>query len=204
MVSHDMAHPLTWPAGWARADVQRPSRFGRGHWVKPTVHVATRSVLLELERLGATDVVISTNLALRRDGLPRSGQRKPEDPGVAVYFTLAGQDRVLACDSWDEVGCNLTAIAKHIDALRGQSRWGVGSVEQAFAGFRALPRASGDETDHWWVVLGVSRHASAEDVRKAARDALRDSHPDRGGDPKRFLAVKSAREQALAALLLGT
>ena len=39
---------------------------------------------------------------------------------------------------------NLRAIHKHIDAVRAQARWGVGSLAQAFAGFAALPeQASG-------------------------------------------------------------
>jgi hypothetical protein len=123
-----------------------------------SVNDATGELLGELERLGAAEgPVISTNLKLRLDGLPRSDQATPADPGVAVYFELDGKTIVLACDKWNRVADNIYAIAKHVDALRGQDRWGVGTVEQAFRGYTALP--SGDGTDPWWHVLGVKSHS---------------------------------------------
>jgi hypothetical protein len=95
----------------------------------------------ELSRLDARNVVISTNLRVRLDSLPASGQREPDDPGVAVYFTLDGKRRCLPCDRWDRVADNMIAIAKFIDAMRGQLRWGVGDVGAIFEGFKALPPA---------------------------------------------------------------
>ena len=49
---------------------------------------AVRRVRDELRRLGASDddCVISSDLKLRLDGLPRSDQGQPRDPGVAVYW----------------------------------------------------------------------------------------------------------------------
>ncbi len=41
-------------------------------------------------------------------------------------------------------------------------------------------------------VLGVAASASDEELRKAFRKALRDTHPDTGGDPQRFNAVQLA------------
>ena len=43
-------------------------------------------------------------------------------------------------------------------------------------------------------VLGLSRRASASDVRTAYRAAARACHPDKGGDPTRFAAARSAFE----------
>jgi curved DNA-binding protein CbpA len=43
-------------------------------------------------------------------------------------------------------------------------------------------------------VLGVSASVSHDALRKAFRKALRDTHPDTGGDPKRFTAVQLAWE----------
>ena len=87
--------------------------------------------------------MISTNLKLRLDGLPRSDQATPADPGVAVYFELDGKTIVLACDKWNRVADNIYAIAKHVDALRGQDRWGVGTVEAG------LPRLHGAALRRW-------------------------------------------------------
>ena len=44
-------------------------------------------------------------------------------------------------------------------------------------------------------VLGVAASASHDDLRRAFRKALRETHPDTGGDPKRFNAVQLAWER---------
>ena len=44
-------------------------------------------------------------------------------------------------------------------------------------------------------VLGVSASASEDELRKAFRRALRETHPDTGGDPQRFTAVQRAWER---------
>ncbi|MPV36983.1 J domain-containing protein [Georgenia subflava] len=44
-------------------------------------------------------------------------------------------------------------------------------------------------------VLGVDRHASAEDLRRAYRRRQRQTHPDLGGDPAAFHAVQLAWER---------
>lgn len=44
-------------------------------------------------------------------------------------------------------------------------------------------------------VLGVEASASHAELRKAFRKALRDTHPDTGGDPSRFTAVQLAWER---------
>jgi hypothetical protein len=44
-------------------------------------------------------------------------------------------------------------------------------------------------------VLGVPASASADDLRRAYRRLLRETHPDTGGDPQRFIAVQTAWER---------
>lgn len=44
-------------------------------------------------------------------------------------------------------------------------------------------------------VLGVAPSASDDELRKAFRKALRDTHPDTGGNPQRFHAVQEAWER---------
>jgi hypothetical protein len=44
-------------------------------------------------------------------------------------------------------------------------------------------------------VLGVAPSASDEDLRRAYRRLLRETHPDVGGDPLRFIAVQTAWER---------
>jgi hypothetical protein len=93
-----------------------------------------------------------------------------------VYFKLKGQDRVLACDVWTRVADNLTAIAHHIDAIRAIDRYGVGNLEQAFAGYTALP-AKGQT---WRTTLGFApdQPVTREEVDAAFRERARSAHPD--------------------------
>ena len=153
------AFPLVWPIGWARTKNRARANFGRqtvetrtwsdgstSKWKskqKLTIADSRYRLHHELQLLGAKGVVISSNLRLRQDGQPMSGQREPDDPGICVYFRLSDKPRCLPCDRWDRAADNLAAVAKYVDALRGQLRWGVGSVDVAFAGFKALP-GSGD------------------------------------------------------------
>lgn len=83
------AHPLQWPEGWPRtaADDRADDRRFRGHVYGLTISRARQMLLKELERLGAIDVIISSNVALRQDGVPYLNQQRIKDPGVAVYFT---------------------------------------------------------------------------------------------------------------------
>jgi hypothetical protein len=192
------AYPLSWPFGWPRAESRRHSEFG-----EHTVAECVDEIYRQLHILRATDIVISTNLKLRLDGLPASGQRQPADSGTAVYFDLRGRwngknydadHHVLACDKWARVEDNLWAIAKHIDALRGQQRWGVGNVQQAFAGYQALPAPAAGA---WWTVLGVDRTAPQDAIRAAYLGKVKVTHPDAGGSAEEFTRVRFAYEQAL-------
>jgi hypothetical protein len=183
------AYPLSWPVGWPRA---KNNRRVTASFYEHTLAEARDFVLGELRRLGAKNPVISTNVPLRRDGLLRSGKIKVDDPGAAVYFVLSNQPRVLACDKWSDVVDNLWAIGKHIEAIRGQQRWGVGTVDQAFAGYDALPAPK----TGWWQILGVDKNASLDEIQTAYREKAKATHPDHGGDQEEFLRIQRAWEQA--------
>lgn len=153
-----------------------------------------RELSNELDRLGARNPILSTNIRVRLDGLPYSNQSQPDDRGAAIYFDLKGKPVSLACDRWDRVEDNIWAIVKHIESLRGQDRWGVGNIEQAFRGYLALPeRTSGSA---WWEVLGVAVNASAEQVKDAYRLLAKKHHPDSGGDTEMFHRVQEAFRMA--------
>jgi hypothetical protein len=202
------AYPLSWPTGWRRvADHARvPAKFSKKEkhsehsWTTTrslTLSEALRRLLDELSRLGATDHIISTNIVLRLDGLPRSGQAQPKDPGVAVYFKLQGKDRVLACDKWTKVEGNIAAIAAHIDAIRRQDRYGVGTLDQAFAGYAALPPPSESQRRPWRVVLGVSPETKdLLAVTAAYRNRARENHPDNGGTNDAMAEINHAYDEA--------
>lgn len=142
--------------------------------------------------MGGSAPVISTNIALRQDGLPYSNRRPPDDKGVAVYFTHKGKQMCFACDRWDKVEDNIYAIAKSIDALRGIERWGSGSmVEQAFTGFVALPAPKNPHE-----ILGVKPGASEAEIDAAYREKAKTAHPDRGGSAEAMQELNAARQHA--------
>lgn len=150
----------------------------------------------QLYRVPPDSIVISTNLRTRGDGLPYSNARQPEDPGVAVYFELDGEAHCSPCDKWDRVADNLAAIAKHIEATRGQERWGVADVRSSFK-FAALPSPETAGGTPWYEVLGVPRDTAPADVQLAYRRAAARAHPDRPeGSDDAFDRVQRAWEQA--------
>jgi len=182
------AYPLTWPPGKARQRYPEEARF------RCTLGVAIREVQAEVSRLGGRDLIISSNLPLRRDGVPYANASQPSDRGVAVYFNYKKKPMCFACDRWKKIEDNVRAIAKTIDALRGIERWGSGQmVEQAFTGFAALPAP-----EQPWQVLGVSSHATADEVRSAYRRLASDFHPDRGGDEQKMMRINAARDALLS------
>ncbi len=195
------SYPLSWPVG--RPRTQRPgrARFHRhtegqvSYKAQITLYQGICMVREELRRLGAADVVISTNVKTRLDGLPYSGAREPDDHGVAVYFRLADRVHCLACDRWDRVPDNLSAVAHHVEAVRGQSRWGVGDIAQAFAGYRALPAMDAKKT--WWALLGFREPPAGLDaVRTKWRERIAEAHPDRGGNANQAAEINAAMSEA--------
>ena len=202
--------PLAWPLGWRRTVPQRRQRaaFSKTTTIRQetvpgqpttvrkiralTVSDAIQRLTGELDRLGAKSEVLSSNVSLRLDGLPRSGQTEPDDPGAAVYFRLLVKPRCLACDRWDRVADNIAAIAQHIDALRRIDRYGVGTMEQAFAGYAALPPSA----EEWWTVLGIKSDATLTQMEDAFKRLAKMQHPDVGGSHDQMTRLTAAREAA--------
>ena len=155
---------------------------------------ATKALLSEVDKLLATSkVVLSTNVPVRLDGFPRASEAKPRDPGAALYFNRNKQRICLPCDSWDRVEDNIYAIAMHISAMRGMERWGVGTVEQAFAGYKAL--SAGED---WLDVLECRRDATKEVVDAQYKARIKTAHPDAGGDHEAMTRLNMARDMAIA------
>lgn len=140
-------------------------------------------------------VVISTNLQLRRDGLPYSAQKEPTDPGAAVYWRVGDKRFVMACDRFTTVGENLYTIGKTIEATRAIERWGAVTTEQAFAGYVALEEKTEPSC---WEVLQIPPGSNRQQVIDAFRRRALETHPDAGGSANAFTEVTRAKEIALA------
>jgi hypothetical protein len=175
----------------------------------------------ELRLAGAKTIVISSNLALNGDNsapYARQGVAPNGDPGVAVYWTRQEKrggrwmhvPYCIPCDKYNSIADNLHAIALSINAMRGMERWGAVTVEQAFAGFAALPPGSGQEIvpqqphSDWRTVLSCGRAwpeglepSELLAVAKARhRILIAEAHPDVGGSDARASELNAAMETA--------
>lgn len=208
------AYPLQWPQTRARTpwDHRKRASFnkkhipaGKSYQVTSELSVADAvgRLQFEIDRLGASTYVMSTNLALRLDGLPRSGQAEPEDPGAALYFHLDGKDHCLPCDTYDRIADNIAAIAKHIEATRAIERYGVASMSEMFAGFTAI--AAPGSRRSWRAVLGLTersypdapRIVTVETINEAYKRLAKARHPDNGGSDEAMSELNVARAEAL-------
>ncbi|WP_238345977.1 J domain-containing protein [Luteimonas saliphila] len=216
MSSHIPAYPLAWPAGWKRTAPEhrthgkfnRKERKSTTHrradgstyessWQSSrdlTIADAVERVLQQLRMMGVhdDDLVVSSNLELRLDGRPRSGQRTPADPGIAVYWsdpsTPGNPPRCMAIDRYVGVADNLAAVAATLEAMRAIERHGGATIlERAFSGFTAL---AGPAAVDWREVIDPA------DPEGSYRRLRSEHHPDRpGGSAEAFQRVQRAYEQ---------
>lgn len=187
------AYPLEWPQGWpvTPRGRQGPSRF------KTTFEKAQRKLHDELRMLGARNVIVSSNVAVRKDGMLYSdfARRKIDVPAVAVYFDLEGQPVVMARDAYWTPQENIMALAHTIEHMRGLTRHGGDSMlQRAFTGFAALP-APGKK---WWEVLDVPPGASLGEIEAAFRQKVKAAHPDAGGSVEAFHELNRAKQEGFA------
>ena len=177
--------PLKWPEGWPRAKTRSPAKFDM------SLDRAERYLDWEIERLGGTYPLITHDRF--------KGSSDPVDPGVAVYFTVKGKQRVFACDRWNAVRDNIRAISKTIEALRGIERWGASEMmERAFSAFTALPAPS------WRDELGfpLDSMPTGHELETRFRELAKRWHPDKpDGNAEKFKAITAAREAALKELM---
>lgn len=197
------AFPLAWPEGWPRTPPHQRSqthRFG-GKVYSLSFDRARLDLMDELHRLGARNVILSTNVPLRNDGAPYAGaaERRLDDPGVAVYFTLKGKPLAMARDGFQHIAANMRSLFLAVEGLRQLERHG-GSymMERAFSGFLALP-APASAARPWWAILGYISPAgiTASQVETQFRYLAQQRHPDSGGSHDAMAELNAARAAAL-------
>lgn len=188
------AWPLHWPEGIKRTKSPQQSRFDASF-------VQSRDgIFEEIRKIGGRYPVLSTNIELRRDGLPYASQPEPRDPGVAVYFERRGKQMVFACDRWTRVKDNMRAIQKTIEAIRGIERWGATEMlERAFSAFEALPPPGAQRERTWREVLGFSPASKPdrEGIEIEYRSRAKKAHPDAGGSDQAMSELNAARAAAI-------
>lgn len=206
------AYPLQWPGGWKRTDAnlrengrfnrkeEQRSSDGQRSWMRTkilTVYEASQRVIdcLQKMAINGNDVVLSTNVPLRLDGRPRSDQKEPQDPGVAIYWQKRGQPmRCIAIDRYNLVSDNIAAVAATLEAMRAIERHGGAEIlERTFTGFAALS----DGNKPWRDVMGITNpNATLDGVEDTFRQLAKIHHPDVGGNADRFKELTEAREAA--------
>lgn len=190
-MNNTQAYPLQWPDGWPRTPQQK---VARNYQFKVTPSRAHNHLYDALRRLGARHVVLSTDQVLNKDGSVRLSARPPENKGVAVYFTLDGDQMSMACDMWDILHHNIRSITLAIEGLMQMERHGgAHMMKRAFTGFVALPAP-----EQWWQVFGFKdSKVSRDDVEEAYRRLAMDHHPDRGGDEHEMARLNVARDEGM-------
>lgn len=182
------AYPLSWPPSFPRSKERERGAF------KATLAGALKNVEDSLRRFSndsgkaLTGLVISSNVTI--------GVSRPDDPGVAVWFTWDGLGVCIAVDRYASVESNLQAIHHIIEARRIELRHGtLALVRATFHGFLALPAPKGS---HWTEVLGIDAKATRDDVKAAYRALAGKHHPDKaGGSHERMAELNAAHDAAL-------
>lgn len=189
------AYPLCWPPHRPRSKYRQNAAFKTG-FAKARDHIVA-----EVRRLGGSSTIISTNIELKRDGLPYATFKTPDDPGVALYFTYKAKQMCFACDRYRKVEDNMHAISLTISALRGIARWGTGDMmEAAFSGFTALPAPGNTTARGWPQILEIGPDATLEKAKENYRRLSMVRHPDRGGSEEAMSELNWAWAQAQEAL----
>lgn len=185
------AYPLQWPDGWKRSKYRRTARFNT------KLTQARDSLIREIKLLGGRLPILSTNVELRRDGLPYANRRHPDDPGVAVYFEYNKQQMCFACDQWTKIRDNVQAIRKTIEAFRGMERWGASDMmNRAFTAFTALP-----SLPSWREALNCHGVNDIKEVTRRYKVLRSACHPDKGaGNGHAFYRVNQAYDEAVKEL----
>lgn len=117
MIEQITSHSLTWPKSRKRSKIKKHSQFG-----KVSISRAIDEIIATLGRMGCPswNVIISTNVQLKSNGLPYSGRKSPDDSGVSIWWRdTDGSRKVMAIDKYNTVQDNLWAVHKTLEAMRG-------------------------------------------------------------------------------------
>jgi len=188
---------LDWPAAFERTALpERESTYrfevGRGQ----TIDELQR----EMRRLGVDDWRLSTALdhQSQNPNRPYANQPAPDDPGAVLRWTMDGDQFAVACDHYDAVRDNLRAIRLYVEEKRKMEQRPVTTGASEFANAR-LP--SGDDPEPAGPpaheVLGVVPDAPDSVVEAAARERIKEAHPDQGGTAADLKRVREARDELL-------
>jgi|GEM_PF-2913785 len=165
---------VMWPDGLPRTEKPKPSKFS-----DKALHDVLNSLRKELALVKAAEITLCSELPLGRSGVPIQGWKRGDDPGVVLYYTAGGRKLCIPADHWDYPLCNIHAITKTIEALRGIERWAGGAMAGMVAfQFAALPAAA---TPWWMTELDLGPEATLADAEESFVKLTKIHHPDLTG-----------------------
>ncbi|QLG62220.1 J domain-containing protein [Halorarum salinum] len=192
---------LDWPAEFRRTP---PADRSPNRSFEVSLHDAVEDLAKEMGRLDVDDWRLSTAMdhQTRNPNYPYANQPEPDDPGVVLRWSMDGDQFAVACDWYNRVRDNLRSVGLYVAEKRKMGTRPVTTGETEFANAR-LPPGDDEEsavpvTPSPHSVLGVDRGADDEEVNAAARELLKEHHPDHGGERQAFMRVKWAREVILS------
>ena len=185
------AYPLHWPPNRPRTKHRYISRF------KTSMSNARDLLKNEIRLSKCSGLIISSNVPLQRNGYPYANQRVV-DPAVAVYFIRDGKQRCIPCDRWNTVYDNIYAVAKSLNALRSITRWvSESELSAVYDGFIQIPNLNDKP---WYVVLELDEGEQFEVVESTYKYLRSLHHPDKNGEPEKFIQVQKAYNDYLKLL----
>lgn len=186
-----------------------PARGYERSLFRASLDKTLRLLATELRAVDAKRAVLE--LAIRErdlrvsDGMPRADARIGE-PQVRLSFESKYGPLRYETGAYEEWEDNLRAIGLSLESLRAVDRYGVSRRGEQYAGWKQLPQGDGalaiHTVDQAWVVIcdaaEIERQSSplynAISQRQAIAMAVKNTHPDKGGEPAKFRTVMRAKE----------
>lgn len=169
------------PSSWRSSPFS--ARFGQ----------TVRTLGVELRALEAKQIVLElaiTEADLRIDGFPRANARLSSQ-AVRLSFDSKWGPLRYETGEYGDWRDNVRAIALSLEALRKVDRYGVSKRGEQFRGWRALPTGT-DPADA--IATAEQARAFLAQWKGDWKEAVRQTHPDAGGDPTEFRKVMRAKE----------
>ena len=193
---------VDWPSGFEQTP-ERDRSPNRSFEV--SFRVAIEDLADEMGRLDADEWRLSTALdhQSQNPNYPYPNQPEPDDPGVALRWTMDGGQYAVACDAHTRVRDNLRTIGLYVREKRKMETRPVETGESEFANARLPPAdqedvvVAGADSEPAYEVLEVDADAADDVVEAAFRAKAKDVHPDQGGSRAEWQRLQEAREVML-------
>ena len=193
---------VDWPSGFERTP-ERDRSPNRSFEV--SLHDAIEDLADEMGRLDADEWRLSTALdhQSQNPNYPYANQPEPDDPGVALRWTMDGGQFAVGCDAHTRVRDNLRTIGLYIREKRKMETRPVETGESEFANARLPPAdqedvvVAGADSEPAHEVLEVDADAADDVVEAAFRAKAKNVHPDQGGSRAEWQRLQEAREVML-------